>query len=57
MVLFYESPELPLFDRLPGRKRSARRPSVIVERSSGQVTPLDNQSVIDHSVKPGKERS
>lgn len=44
MVLFYTPPELPFFDKLPGRAHArARRLSVVVERHSGDVTPVEGE--------------
>ncbi|GMK57966.1 hypothetical protein CspeluHIS016_0408000 [Cutaneotrichosporon spelunceum] len=42
MVFFHDAPTLPLFDKLPGRRM--RSTSVIVERTSGEITPVRTSS-------------
>lgn len=50
MVLFWDAPELPLFDRLPGRDLRMRRPSVVVHNHS-----LDSPGDSDSSESGSKK--
>ena len=41
MLMFYDAPELPLFNKLPGRRAPT---ASVVERTSGEITPVRTSS-------------